>query len=237
MRLSRMLLVGGLLSFAACSEVESEQDTDTGTQDSNVSLADPSDLATSLDNDQMWAHLEALQQIADANEGHRSLGSSGYDASVDYAVSQLESYGYAVVRDDFEVTDFIVNSEPVLANVSAGGASYDGDDLVVFTYSGAGDVTAEATFVDVLMPPPLQTNSSTSGCDSQDFRIFQLEILLLSNVGPVPFRIRSPTQLRQALPECSCLMKGSRGGPMSSRGPWIHKPRTIFQCWDKLRRC
>ena len=43
-------------------------------------------------------HLEQLQAVADANGGHRSTGSSGDDATVDYVAGQLEAAGYAVTR-------------------------------------------------------------------------------------------------------------------------------------------
>ena len=39
-------------------------------------------------------HQAALQEIADANDGHRFSGFDGYDASVDYVVEQLERAGY-----------------------------------------------------------------------------------------------------------------------------------------------
>ena len=35
-------------------------------------------------------HEQALQAIADANDGTRAAGTSGYDASLDYVRSQLE---------------------------------------------------------------------------------------------------------------------------------------------------
>lgn len=41
-------------------------------------------------------HLQALQKVADANGGHRSAGSAGYDASVDYVVGVLQRAGFQV---------------------------------------------------------------------------------------------------------------------------------------------
>ena len=46
-------------------------------------------------------HLEAFQEIADANGGNRAAGLPGYRASVDYVVEQLEAAGY-----DPEVQEF-----------------------------------------------------------------------------------------------------------------------------------
>ena len=39
--------------------------------------------------DAMMAHLTKLQEIADANDGNRALGTPGYDASVDYVANAL----------------------------------------------------------------------------------------------------------------------------------------------------
>ena len=44
-------------------------------------------------------HLAAFQAIADANNGHRTSGTPGYDASVAYAVSVFGAAGYQVYRD------------------------------------------------------------------------------------------------------------------------------------------
>jgi hypothetical protein len=39
--------------------------------------------------DAMMAHLTKLQEIADANDGNRALGTPGYDASVEYIADAL----------------------------------------------------------------------------------------------------------------------------------------------------
>ena len=46
-------------------------------------------------------HLEALQAIADANDGNRATGSAGFEASVDYVASELVAAGYFVERVAF----------------------------------------------------------------------------------------------------------------------------------------
>ena len=51
----------------------------------------------------MMAHLTKLQQIADANGGTRSLGSPGYDASVEYVAKTLRDKGFDVKTDEFDV--------------------------------------------------------------------------------------------------------------------------------------
>ena len=53
--------------------------------------------------DAMMAHLKKLQEIADAHDGNRALGTSGYDASVDYVANTLRDKGFDVQTPEFEV--------------------------------------------------------------------------------------------------------------------------------------
>lgn len=56
-----------------------------------------------IKGDAMMAHLRKLQEIADANDGNRALGTPGYDASVDYLVNALRDKGFDVQTPEFEV--------------------------------------------------------------------------------------------------------------------------------------
>src|ERR1700736_4850600 len=53
--------------------------------------------------DAMMAHLKKLQDIANANDGNRAIGTPGYDASVDYAATTLRDKGFDVQTPEFEV--------------------------------------------------------------------------------------------------------------------------------------
>jgi Zn-dependent M28 family amino/carboxypeptidase len=53
--------------------------------------------------DAMMAHLQKLQEIADAHGGNRALGTPGYDASVDYVANTLRDKGFDVQTPEFEV--------------------------------------------------------------------------------------------------------------------------------------
>jgi Zn-dependent M28 family amino/carboxypeptidase len=53
--------------------------------------------------DAMIVHLKKLQEIADAHGGNRALGTSGYDASVDYVANTLRDKGFDVQTPGFEV--------------------------------------------------------------------------------------------------------------------------------------
>jgi Zn-dependent M28 family amino/carboxypeptidase len=69
--------------------------------------------------DAMMAHLTKLQEIADANDGNRALGTPGYDASVEYVADALRDHGFDVQTPEFEVR-LPFAGEPVL---TVGGAA------------------------------------------------------------------------------------------------------------------
>ncbi len=56
-----------------------------------------------IKGDAMMAHLTKLQEIADAHNGNRALGTAGYDASVDYVAKALRDKGFDVQTPEFEV--------------------------------------------------------------------------------------------------------------------------------------
>jgi Zn-dependent M28 family amino/carboxypeptidase len=68
------------------------------------------DFATALRNrvttDTMMAHLAKLQDIANANNGTRAVGTPGYEASVDYVVNTLRSSGFDVQTPEFSARVF-----------------------------------------------------------------------------------------------------------------------------------
>lgn len=53
--------------------------------------------------DAVRTHLEALEAIADANGGVRTVGTAGYEASVQYVAQELRDLGYAVETPEFEI--------------------------------------------------------------------------------------------------------------------------------------
>ena len=60
------------------------------------------DLADRVGVDGMYVHLRKLQEIADANNGTRTEGTPGYDASVDYVVQTLRDKGFDVQKPEYE---------------------------------------------------------------------------------------------------------------------------------------
>jgi len=123
-------------------------------------------------------HQQALQQIADANGGTRAVGTPGYDQSVDYIARKARAAGYRVTLDEFTyVAEFNEGSPPVLEETApepqvftpGSRPAYDGDFV---TFTGTGDVTAPVQAVDLVLPPGADPNTSTSGCEPEDFAGF-----------------------------------------------------------------
>ncbi|ORV58932.1 amidohydrolase [Mycobacterium europaeum] len=56
--------------------------------------------------DAMMAHLAKLQDIANANNGTRAVGTPGYEASVDYVVNALRGSGFDVATPEFSARVF-----------------------------------------------------------------------------------------------------------------------------------
>lgn len=59
-----------------------------------------------MDAARLTAHLEALQAIADANDGVRAAGTAGYEASVEYAAEVLREIGFSVETPEVAYTGF-----------------------------------------------------------------------------------------------------------------------------------
>ncbi len=84
-------------------------------------------------------HLQALQKIADANDGNRASGTDGYAASRDYVVKKLRAAGYKPRVQTFAFPFFEERSESTLKQVSPEPRTYvNGPDFRTMTYSDSG---------------------------------------------------------------------------------------------------
>jgi len=127
-------------------------------------------------------HLEALQDIADANGGTRAAGTPGYEESVEYVVDTLEAAGWDVSIDEFPFTFVGPSTLQQLAPVNA---TYPTGP---FTGSGPGDVTAAVTPVDLQLG---LGNTSTSGCEPGDFAGFPTGTIALVQRGSCNFSVKA----------------------------------------------
>ncbi len=109
--------------------------------------AEASDAATvaplpafDADPERIGEHLAALQAVADEHGGTRFSGTSGYEASVDWAAAELLELGFEVETPEVAFTGFVELPGTVL---EVGADSFAGPDEVrALIYSASGDVSA-----------------------------------------------------------------------------------------------
>lgn len=139
-------------------------------------------------------HLDAFQSIADANNDTREASSSGYFESVLYVSEALSIAGYEVDVQIFPFIFFEDTTPPELQQISPVDTVYTPDDEEGFaslTYSGSGEVSAIAQAVDVILPAAADANTSTSGCEAEDFAEFQEGNIALVQRGSCSFFLKA----------------------------------------------
>ena len=113
-------------------------------------------VSQAVTKDAMMAHLNKLQEIADQHDGTRALGTSGYDASVDYVANTLRDKGFDVQTPEFEV-HLPYADEPAL---TVGGASIKAVPLKFTIGTESGGVSG------ALVPAPVD---DSPGCTASDY--------------------------------------------------------------------
>ena len=86
----------------------------------------PGRLVAEVTGDGVFAHLQELQRIADANAGNRALGTPGYDASVEYVAGVLRAAGYQVQTPEFAARRFSVQDQRLTVDGAAGARARPG---------------------------------------------------------------------------------------------------------------
>lgn len=132
-------------------------------------------------------HLEQLQAIATANGGNRAARTPGYAASVDYVAQLLEGAGYQVTRQAFDIPTFVEKGPPGLARLAPEPLDFAADQIATLSSSGSGIVTATLAAVDLVLPPGGEANSSSSGCQDEDFVGFPAGAVALLQRGTCNF--------------------------------------------------
>ncbi|WP_264668078.1 M28 family peptidase [Arthrobacter sp. VKM Ac-2550] len=134
-------------------------------------------------------HLEQLQKVAANNNGNRAAGTEGYEASAEYIEDELEDAGYDPERQYFDYEQFVEHTPSELAQVSPTEKTYiNGTDFTTMEYSGAGEVEAAVTAVDVNFTDPA---ASTSGCEAADFEGFTAGHIALIQRGTCTFGVKA----------------------------------------------
>ena len=104
------------------------------------------DLDFAVDQARLGEHLEALMAIAEAHDGVRTVGTPGYEASVDYVAEALRGLGWRVETPSAPITTF---RETAPGQLEVGDATFDGPDEVrALIYSASGDVTGPVEMLE-----------------------------------------------------------------------------------------
>jgi Zn-dependent M28 family amino/carboxypeptidase len=98
-----LALVAVVVAIAGCSRpANTAEPVATGKAASEFADA----LRNAVTTDAMVAHLQKLQDIANANNGSRAVGTPGFDASIDYVVGVLRAKGFDVQTPEFTTRIF-----------------------------------------------------------------------------------------------------------------------------------
>jgi aminopeptidase Y len=125
----RLLAIPALLAVALLAACDSDDRSEPAPR----SKPSPAITREELDD-----HLAALQRIANGNDGNRSAGTPGYDASADYVADRLRDAGWNVERQRVPFTYFRLRS----ASLTIDGRSLTrAKQFQVLSYSGSGDAT------------------------------------------------------------------------------------------------
>jgi len=190
----------------------------------------------------MYEHLSAFQQIADSHGGNRVSGFPAFNESVDYVDGRLTAAGYEVTVQPFEFPFNADRTPPVFQQTAPTATTYvDGTDFASMTYSGSGDVKADVTAVDLVVPAPGAANGNTSGCESADFAGFPAGTTALVQRGTCPFRQKADNAQAAGAGAVIVFNEGQPGrtaavaGTLSTPGVTIPVVGTTFAIGDDLR--
>jgi Zn-dependent M28 family amino/carboxypeptidase len=114
------------------------------------------ELAGKVGADGMYAHLNELQKIADANGESRANGTPGYDASVDYVAKFLQDKGFDVQTPEFEILDRSQGGNPQL---TIGGRNHSVDQASLLITTPRGGLSAVT----------LRPQKTAAGCRAADY--------------------------------------------------------------------
>jgi hypothetical protein len=149
----------------------------------------PMQLVQCITTDDLWRHMEAFWQIAQANpgpDGHpsRNSGEPGYKASVDYVAALMRQAGYNVTIQPYTFDYFAYQGVPSMSELSPTAHEYT---LVSEWNPGRsmGSATADLQPAGgILIPSP---GGSASGCDPSDFTGFVAGRIALIQRGTCTF--------------------------------------------------
>lgn len=141
-----------LLATGGCGRNEEE-----GEPAANKAAEYAKELQSKVTLDATMVHLQALQDIADANGGTRVAGSPGYDASVEYVAKSLRDKGFDVETPEFSMSMFSVGKE----SLSVNGKPFEARAI---DFSGASPAEGATGRFVVL------SGDGAKGCQARDYK-------------------------------------------------------------------
>ncbi|KAH3765889.1 M28 family peptidase [Pelomyxa schiedti] len=154
-----------------------------------IALANTSDqtqLSDDVEIEPLMETLKSLQSIADDNNNIRFTGTPGYDASVNFAISELsKNDDLLVFTQTFYVSWFSVVGTPLLAQTSPSTYSYE--YLVDFSVlSESPDGAGTGTIANV----------ANNGCDDSDYTAVSAGSIALVSTGVCSRTIKASSAAR-----------------------------------------
>lgn len=172
--------------------------------------------------DAMMAHLAKLQDIANANDGTRAVGTPGYEASVDYVVNALRNSGFDVQTPEFSARVFHADK----GSVTVGGKTVEAHALEYSLGTPADGVTGPLVAVRA---------GEGSGCDTADYDGLPVRgAVVLADRGTCPFSQKEDAAAQRGAVAMVVAdnvdeqqMGGSLGGATDVKIPVVSVPKSV----------
>jgi Zn-dependent M28 family amino/carboxypeptidase len=162
-------LVGGCLRWSTMSRPATEKPEKSAAAEFGTTLRNR------VGTEAMMAHLSKLQDIANANNGTRAVGTPGYDASVDYVVKTLRDSGLDVQTPQFQARAFHADK----GSVTVGGKTVEAHALLFSLGTPADGVSGP------LVAAPVE---DSPGCTASDYDRLPVQgAVVLVDRGTCPF--------------------------------------------------
>ena len=156
-------------------------------------------------------HQRALQSIADMNGGTRHTETPGFTASVAYVRERMQRAGLKVKVDQFNFPEWLETAPPVLQQLTPAAKTYTPGtaaddsspavDYITFANSPTAAVPSAPVVPanDILIPSPA-ADTSSAGCEPEDFPAATKGAISLLQRGTCPFVQKLANALRRRAP-------------------------------------
>src|SRR5579871_1338494 len=157
------------------------------------------------------AHQSALQTIAEQNGLNRMAITAGYKASVHYVQATLETAGFTVTLQEFPLTISKDETTPqLIAKLPDPRVFLAGVDFASMMAVGTAAIQGQVEAVDLKIPS-ISPNSSTSGCEEEDFSGFTPGNIALMQRGTCEFHTKVENAIKAGASAAIIFNEGNVG--------------------------